>query len=119
MRVSKITSDGDWTFGKGKAGYVSNTDAVRQNVVTRIRSFTNDWFADIEHGVNWFGLLGSKSNEESILRAIEKIVLETSGVGTITVLRLVDLDKNRSATIELNFTTIFQQSVAIEETVGI
>jgi len=119
MKVSKITADGDWSFGKGRANYATNTDAVRQNVVTRIRSFTNDWYADINHGINWFGLLGSKSNEQSILRAIEKIVLETPGVSTITVLRILGVDKNRPATIELNFTTLFQQSVALQETVGI
>jgi len=54
MRVSKITADGDWSFGKGRANYVTNTDAVRQNVVTRIRSFTNDWYADINHGIFHF-----------------------------------------------------------------
>lgn len=118
MRVSKITTGGDWMFGKGRAQYVANADAVRQNVVTRIRSFTNDWFADIGHGIDWVNLLGQRGNDRKILAAIEKAVLDTPGVSTITRLRLTNTGRDRKASIELQFTTLFDkafnESVEIE-----
>ena len=116
MRVSRISASGDWTFGKGFANYTANADAVRQNVVTRIRSFKNDWFADIKHGIDWINLLGQRVNEKSILAAIEKTVLDTPGVSTITRLRL-STSKDRVARIELQFTTLFDR--AFEETIEI
>lgn len=110
MRVAKITTAGDWMFGKGKAQYVANADAVRQNVVTRIRSFTNDWFADIDHGIDWINLLSQRGNDKKILAAIEKIVLETPGISTITRLRLLNTGRDRKASIELQFTTLFDKA---------
>ncbi len=119
MRVRRVTKDGDWTFGKSKADYAVNSDAIRQNVVTRLREFTNDWFPDVKSGIDWFGLLGSLGNETAILRAVEKTILDTDGVTTITKLRLLGVDKNRSATIEISFTDIFQQSTDIQESIGV
>lgn len=112
MRVSGLDENGDWRFGKSKAQYLTNGDCVRQNVITRIKSFVNDWFADISHGVDWFNLLGKRKNETKILRAIEKIVLETPGVSTIDLLRLQSLSKDRVASIELQFTTIYGKAFA-------
>lgn len=115
MRVAQITASGDWKFGSGKAQYVANSAAIRQNVVTRLRSFTNDWFADVKHGLDWFNLLGSRGNEKKILAAIEKTVLETPGVSTIITLRLDQIDLNRKASITLEFTTLFGALVSLQE----
>jgi len=52
VSVRSITGAGDWTFGKGKADYVSSSKEIRQNVVTRLRSFKNDWFLDIGDGID-------------------------------------------------------------------
>jgi len=118
MRVSKITNEGDWTFGKGKADYAVNSAAIRQNVVTRLREFKNDWYADVNSGIDWFGLLGSRGNENAILRSIEKTILETEGVATITTLRLSSINSNRVAFIQIRFTDIFGSSSEMQESIG-
>lgn len=110
MRVAAITASGDWRLGKGRAQYVAKAAAVRQNVVTRIRSFRNDWYADIRHGIDWITLLGERSNQDAVLREVERIVLETPGVGVIERLRLTGTDGNRRATIELRFNTLFDEA---------
>lgn len=107
MRVSGITSSGDWRFGRGKATYLSNRDAVRQSVVTRIRSFTNDWFLDVSAGLDWFNLLGSRNTEARLLRDLERAILTTNGVRSITRLEIVGRNRDRGVTIELVFLTIF------------
>ena len=41
MSVRKIDKNGDWTFGQGLGNYIKNDDEISQNVITRLKSFTN------------------------------------------------------------------------------
>jgi uncharacterized phage protein gp47/JayE len=116
MKVRKIDSNGDWTFGQGLANYITRSAMVKQNVITRIKSFKFDWFLDINAEIDWFNILGSKNNEKIILSELERVVLATEGVRTITRLRVNSITK-RDAKIELSFTTIYDQSFT--ETIGI
>lgn len=80
MKVSALTEDGDWRFGRGRSDYVNRSRWVRQKVVTRLRSHEQDWFLDTEHGLPWFELLGQRGTEEQLRSEIEEIVLNTDGV---------------------------------------
>ena len=117
MRVSRLDADGDWTFGKGRANYLRRSEAIRQSVVTRLRSFTSDWFLDVNHGLPWLEMLGERNTQKRILREIERSVLETEGVRAIDRLRLVSVDSNRAAEIELTFIDIFD--TRYDETVSV
>jgi hypothetical protein len=48
-----LDSNGDWTFGKGKQNYLFDLLAVKQNVLTRLRSWKGNCFFDVESGVDW------------------------------------------------------------------
>jgi hypothetical protein len=108
MSVSGLTAAGDWRFGQGKAVYIKRSDEIAQNVVTRIRSFTNDWFPDVNDGLAWFEMLGSKGQRARILRELEQTVLRTEGVRTIEKLDIADLTA-RNATIEISYRDIFDR----------
>lgn len=109
MRVAGLTATGDWRFGKGRAVYRTRSDAIRQNVLTRLRSFRDDWFLDIEAGSPWLTLFSSRGAQKAVLLEVERVVLQTEGVLRIDRLRLVRVDSDRRATIELAFTDIFDQ----------
>jgi hypothetical protein len=109
MRVAGLTASGDWRFGKGKAIYLRRSDAIRQNVVTRLRSFTDDWFLDTVAGLPWFELLGNRETERRILREVERTVLATEGVRAIERLRLIGPGRNREAVIEIDVVDIFDE----------
>jgi hypothetical protein len=117
MRVSRITNNGDWTFGKGRANYISASKAIAQNVRTRIRSFTRDWYLDIEHGIDWINLLGRPGTERRIIRAIERQILQTGGVLTVGDINIVRRDRNRKVHIEAEYTDVFNVPQQISETV--
>jgi hypothetical protein len=117
MRVAGLTAAGDWRFGKGRAVYLRRSEAIRQSVVTRLRSFVDDWFADIDAGLPWIEMLGTRNNETRILREIERTVLQTEGVRSIQRLRLTGIDQDRGATIELSIVDIFDQR--LDETVSV
>jgi hypothetical protein len=108
--VSALSNEGDWTFGRGRAGYRKNSEAVRQNVVARLRCFTNDWFLDVRDGIDWYALLGKRGTEPQILREVERRVLTTAGVRSIDRLEVMGRD-NRVLTVMLRFTTIFEDTV--------
>jgi hypothetical protein len=113
MKVSRITKDGDWTFGKGRANYTRNEKAIAQNVVTRLRSFTDDWFINIEHGIPWFALLGQRGTERRILRAIERTVLQTEGVREVTRLEIIRRDGDRGILIDIEYVNVYNNNTAL------
>lgn len=117
MRVSGLDEDGDWRFGRGLAVYISRSDAVRQNVVTRLRSFRTDFFLDVDANIDWIDLLGRKGTREEILRAVERVTLSTDGVTTITQLDIEVKTSTRKATIMLTLGTIFDESITEEITI--
>lgn len=116
MRVSGLTAGGDWTFGRGKANYKAKSQAVRQSVVTRLREFQNDYFADIGRGIDWITIMGQRGNQDRIKREIERRVLSTEGVRTIDKLEITQIRSDRSATIELRYTDFFDETYLVQDT---
>lgn len=117
MRVSGLDNDGDWRFGRGLAVYISRGDAVRQNVVTRLKSFRSDFFLDVDANIDWIDLLGRRETKEEILRAVERVTLSTEGVTTITKLDIEVKTSTRNAAIMLAFGTIFDDAFNEEITI--
>ncbi len=97
MRVSRLDKSGDWQMGQ----WLSGSQAIAQNVTTRLKSFKNDWFLDMGAGIDWLQLLGAKGTQKRILREVERVALGTPGVVRLTGLdmRLV----GRQATISLSY----------------
>lgn len=117
MAVSRLDENGDWVFGKNLAGYIRNSEEIQQNIVTRIKSFANDWFLDTDAEIDWFTILGNRGNEQTIIREVERVTLETDGVKTIEKLQVSSDPSTRQATILLCYTDIFSNSSSIEETI--
>lgn len=117
MRVSGLDEDGDWRFGRGLAVYISRGDAIRQNVVTRLKSFRTDFFLDVDANIDWIDLLGRRDTKEDILRAVERVTLSTDGVTTISKLEIEVKTSTRNATIMLAFGTIFDDEFNEEITI--
>ena len=109
MKVSRLINQ-DWTFGKGIANYVTDNNAINQNVSTRLKSFKNDWFLDTEANIDWLNILGNKNNQGVIESEVRRVVLETEGVLTIDSFNILEIN-NRNVTIEIEYTTIFDQKI--------
>jgi len=108
--VQKITDTGDWTFGI--QNYIKDNDEILQNVVTRLRSFKNDWFLDLDAGLDWLYFLGEKNTKDEMIAAIQDTVINTEGVVKINSLEIVE--QQRNAIIQLDITTIFSGSNNLE-----
>lgn len=109
MRVSAIDSNLDWTFGKGRANYITESELVRQNVLTRIKSFQFDWFLDTTAHIDWMTILGNRDNEKQVIDEIRRITLSTLGVAIIKELS-VEAIEARKATIRLKYIDIYENT---------
>lgn len=84
MRVRKLTSSGDYTFGRGYANFYSNEPlAVGQKVQNRLGLYEGEWFLDKNDGTPWYqDVFGIRSNPTYDL-AIQARILTTVGVQSI------------------------------------
>lgn len=103
--VRGLDANGDWLWGQGDGSYVTNINAVMQNIKTNTLSFLNDCFFDTSFGIDWFNLLGSK-NQIAISLAVGASILNTNGVTGIIQLSVV-LDAARLMQIAYNAQTVY------------
>lgn len=115
MKVSGLDRNNDWRFGRGLAVYVQDSDAIRQNVATRIRSFAGDWFLDVTANIPWIELLGRRDSREQVLREVERVTLSTEGVVRILHIEIEHNRRDRVAVITLGFEDIFNVQQTISE----
>ena len=115
MIVRGLDSDNDWTFGSGKQNYLTDIDALKQNIVTRLKSWKGNCFFDITAGVDWNNYLdiGTKSLLDM---DIKRVILQSTGV-----LKIVDysstLDTDeRNLTVSVTVQSIYG-TTEITETV--
>lgn len=101
--VRALDVNDDWTFGRGRNNYLSGRDAIAQDIVTRLRSFLGDCFFATQDGIDWFNLLGNKS-EVAINLSVGSVILNTTGVTSILELSF-ELDENRALTIAYSVNT--------------
>lgn len=119
MRVSGLSKEGDWRLGRGKALYLTESAAVAQKVVTRLRSFKRDWFLDSEAGIDWILLLGTRGTENTILREVERVIISTNGVLELTSLSMDVNNSERSATIFATYKDIYGIEFQVNEAIGV
>jgi len=119
MKVSSLDENKDWRFGRGRASYIAKAEAVRQNVATRVRSFTNDWFLDTTANIDWLTLLGARNTQTTIEREVERVILTTVGVARIDNLESIVTRKDRKITIIAKITTVYDTQFTEEIGVGL
>lgn len=107
MRVRAITESRDWTFGKGIQGYKVDEEAIGQNVKTRLLSFLNDCYFDLNAGIDWWNLLGRGTRDE-LLKSIKLTILGTEGVTAINSFDYYMQDRKLVVTYDIQ--TIFSAS---------
>lgn len=88
MRVRRLDDNHDWTFGRGRASYASGADALRQCLITRLRSLHGDWFLNPDSGVRWFDYLAKNADLRALEAEIKGVVLDTDGVQEISAFAL-------------------------------
>lgn len=106
--VRALDDNWDWTFGQGVANYLHNDDEIVQNVQTRLKSFKNDYFLNLEAGLDWWTLLSTKNS--NLVQEIKNTIILTNGVLRVNNVSIVE-NKKRNAIIDIDFDTIFNKNL--------
>lgn len=109
MQVRRLDHNHDWTFGNGINSYCTQSEAVAQMVKTRLWSFANDWFLDLEHGLPWLEKMGKAVNLQALELRIKRQVLETQGVKELTAYQSQFDAESRSLTVSIDYVDIYGQ----------
>lgn len=107
MIVRSLDTNGDWRLGKGKQSYLNLQKAISQNIKTRLSSFLNDCFFDMESGIDWIRLLGTRNTENEIVLSCRTIILSTEGVLRINEFSVST--SGRQITLQYNVDTIYSK----------
>lgn len=117
MRVRSLDANHDWNYGKGKNDYLLNNNAIIQNINTRLQSFINDCFFDAEAGLDWWNLLGGKS-QVAVELAVTRQILNSTGVTALSQLSVVVSD-NRNILIQYQVVTVYSLNKSLSGSVTI
>lgn len=114
MIIRALDTAGDWTFGKGKQNYLSENLAIQQNIQTRLLSFFNDAFWDMESGVDWTRLLGTPGTKEEIVLTCRAVILQSYGVTAMNNISAVYYSNTRNLIISYNINTIYTSNFSVQ-----
>lgn len=107
MRVRRLDGNHDWTFGQGFSNYANESESIAQCVQTRLWSFTNDWFLDLEHGLPWLEKMGKSVDLQDWEMRIKNHVLKSYGVSSISQYSAnIDVE-SRKLTVTLSYIDIY------------
>src|SRR4030042_6208019 len=108
MLIRKNDENNEWIFGRGRNDYIKNEDALKQNLKTRILSWKNDCFFDLQAGVDWNNYLdiGTKFFLD---QNVKQVILQTPDVIKINSYESVLSDRN--LTITTNIYTIYGSKI--------
>ena len=93
MKGFALDDDGDVIIEKGKITMVDGTELIRQTVQTVLGTNQNEWFLNIDEGIDFSNLLGKKKDDDVIRN---EILQGLQQVDSSFVLESFDIDFNRS-----------------------
>lgn len=105
--IRGLDNQGDWLFGHGMIDYRSKKEGIGLDVVTRIKEWKYDWFADYEKGIDWRTRLGSKNQKELLDEDIQNVIEETRNIVSITGFESTLDTSQRVYTAQVAISTVY------------
>ena len=80
MRYRKLDANGDMVFGSGKNDYITEVEAVKQAVKTRLLLLYNEWWENAEDGLPLFELIAGHRDKGTAEKEIQERIQGTQHV---------------------------------------
>lgn len=108
MIVRKLNMEGDMLFGQGLSNFAKDSEAVAQNVRTRLLLVLSEWFLNTEDGTPYLENIFIKPAQLSLVEATLKArIVETEDVAELNEFELLFDSAERTATISAKVRTIY------------
>ena len=115
MKTRALDANFDWQFGRGLQSFVTEKNALKQNISTRLKSWKSDCFFAMDDGVDWQNFLDI-GKKKFLDIDIKRVILQTEGVLRISSYTSTLNTETRAATISAQVATIYGL-VTVEEAV--
>lgn len=66
MKTRKLDKNGDYSFGQNVQDYISDINAVAQNIKTKVSLFQGEWWEDLGVGIPMFQSIIGEMNPEAL-----------------------------------------------------
>lgn len=109
MKIRKTDENNDWTFGKGLSGYARDEAAIEQNIQSRVLSWVNDCFFDVQAGVDWKARLDT-GQQKALAEEVRAVILQSFGVVGVDSVEAAFDGETRALRVKYNVATIFTPS---------
>lgn len=114
MRYRKLDTNGDYSFGSGVHNFhINSPEVVQQAILTRLRLWLGEWFADTSDGTGWNQTILGKHSQNIYELTLRQRVLETPGVLSIEAFESLLDPQTRRLSVAMTVNTIYG-STAIE-----
>ncbi|HGH3561190.1 TPA: hypothetical protein ACJK7B_003204 [Acinetobacter baumannii] len=111
MRYRRLSNEGDYVFGSGKNDFLVNSpEAVAQAILSRLKLWLGEWFADTSDGTGWNQSIVGKQSKNLYELTLHQRVLETPGVKSIVDFQSALDPDTRSLTVSMTVNTIFGEA---------
>lgn len=103
MKYRTLTPEGDYSFGFGNASFVTDTEAVRQAIQTKLGMFKGEFWEDLKDGLPFFEQVAGNFNKSVADMVIRSRILDTPHVSGIQFFRSqISTDRKYSMTATVN-----------------
>lgn len=102
--------NGDATFGNGIQNFLTNQNAIVENIQTNLYCFLRDCYFDIQKGIDWIRFFSTPTSQQEVTLSVRSAILLCYGVTSIQSLNvsLVNRQIIITATINTIFTSNFK-----------
>lgn len=112
MKVRRLSTDNDMTFGNGGLNFISDSaEAVAQNIYTRLKLWLGEWFLDTNDGTDWLGKCLGKNTLDSAVAEIRRVILNTDGVEGIVDLTVSNDTASRQVKVQATVKTPYGETL--------
>lgn len=111
MKTRTVDNSWDWNFGKGLADYADDALGVAYTVKMKILSWYKDCFFEMDSGIDWKNILGSKVSKEEADAQIKDIIQSEPEITELVYFDSSVTDRIYSATIR--FKTIYNETIEV------
>jgi hypothetical protein len=109
MRYRRLTTNNEPVMGQGRQDFLTDTEAVGQAVITRLRLWRGEWWENIYAGIpmwqSMLGVVGAK--KEAIDRIIQDCIMQTEGVNGLSNLSSIINSETRAYEFYCALKTIY------------
>lgn len=99
--IRNLDNNWDWCFGHSLQDYTQEEKEIELDILTSIKSWRNNCFFDLEYGIDWYNILGSRNKSDQLKNELIRLLININGVARINKINY-NITPERKINININ-----------------